>query len=141
MSRRSPGKGLRLVAVGGDDDAKESFHVAISFVALNASLLRAWVTGEARSSAGLCNRFQDLHVSIPDLGVRKQGNSAGACVALSLACLLGGCRLVKRDVAITGVVDLRGRILGVGDIRYTHTHTHQAAAGWLAAGRLARQAA
>jgi hypothetical protein len=86
------GTGKRLVAAGAVDELlRESFDVAISFACLNAPLLRAWVTGTGKGAnhANLFNSRQDLTVGLYELDQHNTGNSAAACVALSLACLLG----------------------------------------------------
>lgn len=91
-SRVMQGTGKRCVAAGAvDEHMRESFDVAISFACLNAPLLRAWVTGagKAANRAGLFNSRQDLTVGLYELDQHNTGNSASACVALSLACLLG----------------------------------------------------
>jgi hypothetical protein len=113
------GRGRRRIAGGWDEKGNEAAQVAISVVALNAKRLRAWATGEAagRGSWGLFNSLQDLSVCDTELDVDKMGYSAAACVALSLVCLLGGRMCAEHLVAVTGDIDLRGRVLEVGGIR------------------------
>lgn len=99
----------------------EGAQVAVSLVALNAKRLRVWATGEggdARRLRGLFTSLQDLRVHTAALDVIKAGYSSAACVALSLVVLLGGRLPAKQPVvAVTGDIDLRGRVLDVGGIR------------------------
>lgn len=104
--------------MGSDTTTVDSIDVAISFVALNAGALRSWVGGPG-GRAGLWNTGQDLHVTYARLNVAKSGGSASACTALSLVCWLAGRSVLEHDgkVAVTGCIDLRGRIHPVLDIR------------------------
>ena len=68
---------------------------------------------------GLPNEFyktKDIHIHFPEGAVPKDGPSAGAAVTTALLSALTG-RAVRRDVAMTGEVTLRGRVLAIGGLR------------------------
>jgi ATP-dependent Lon protease len=99
-----PGRGKLIVTGQLGDVMRESVDAALSYVRSRAG------------SIGVADdefRHSDLHVHFPAGAVPKDGPSAGVAVTLAIASALSR-RPVRRDVAMTGEVTLRGRILEVG---------------------------
>jgi ATP-dependent Lon protease len=102
-----PGKGgLRLTGSLGDV-MRESAEAA-----------RSWLRSHAPDLAleASCFETRDLHLHVPAGAVPKDGPSAGVAMVTSLASLLSG-RTAHPDVAMTGEITLRGKVLPVGGIK------------------------
>ena len=104
---KMPGAG-RVVLTGQLGDVmKESVQAAHSYVRSRAAAL------DIPSDA--FGRF-DIHVHFPAAGVPKDGPSAGITVGLVIASVLSD-RAIHHDIAMTGEVSLRGKVLPVGGLR------------------------
>ena len=79
---------------------------------------RSWLRAHAEERGLGSIQFEevDIHVHVPSGAVPKDGPSAGVGMVTSLASLLTGSR-VRSDLAMTGEISLRGRILPVGGIK------------------------
>jgi ATP-dependent Lon protease len=102
----TPGQGLVLTGQLGDV-MKESGQTALTWA--RAHLARAGI-----DDAALARR--QVHVHVPAGAIPKDGPSAGITLATALVSLAIG-RPVRSDVAMTGEVTLRGRVLPVGGVR------------------------
>jgi len=100
------GKGLALTGQLGDV-MKESASTALSFIRANAKKLKV---DESFSSN------HDIHIHIPEGAIPKDGPSAGVAMLTSLVSLMTG-RLVKKRLAMSGEITLRGEVLPVGGIK------------------------
>ena len=102
-------RGAGRVIVTGQlgDVMKESVQASHSYVRARAELLGI--------DPGLFDDF-DLHIHFPEGAVPKDGPSAGITIVMAIASALADAPL-RNDVAMTGEVTLRGKVLAVGGLR------------------------
>ncbi len=104
---RLPGKGRMKTTGKLGDVMKESIEAASSFVRSKATTLG--ITPPEFEK-------MDIHVHVPDGGTPKDGPSAGIAMVTSIVSVLTRIP-VKRDVAMTGEVTLRGNVLPIGGLK------------------------
>jgi ATP-dependent Lon protease len=88
------------------DVMKESVSAAITYIRANAELL-----GVAKDF----NQGKEIHVHVPEGAIPKDGPSAGITMAVAVISAAAQ-RAVRADVAMTGEITLRGRILPIGGL-------------------------
>jgi ATP-dependent Lon protease len=102
-----PGTGRLTVTGQLGDVMRESVDAAYSYVRSRAATL---------GIEDSVFREHDLHIHLPAGAIPKDGPSAGITLTLAIASALSG-RPVRRDVAMTGEVTLRGKVLEIGGVK------------------------
>ncbi len=86
---------------------KESSRTAVSYVRANS---------EKFGIAPLFYKDKDIHIHATEAAVPKDGPSAGVTIVTALVSALSG-KKIRRDIAMTGEVTLRGRVLKIGGLK------------------------
>jgi ATP-dependent Lon protease len=113
---RMPGKGKLMLTGQLGDVMKESAQASLSYVRANA---------ERYGLDTAIFENSDLHVHVPAGAIPKDGPSAGLAMFAALMSMFTGIR-VRHDVAMTGEITLRGRLLPIGGVKEKILAAHRA---------------
>lgn len=112
----APGKGLVKLTGKLGEVMKESAQAAHTFIRANANILKIEQKKLEKN---------DIHIHVPEGAVPKDGPSAGVTMVTALASALTG-RPVKKEVAMTGEINLRGQVLRIGGLKEKVIAAHRA---------------
>jgi ATP-dependent Lon protease len=113
---RMPGSGRTTVTGQLGDVMRESVQAAYSYVRSKAADLE--IDDKVFSE-------HDIHIHFPAGSIPKDGPSAGVAIATTIASVMGE-KPVRHDLAMTGEITLRGKVLSVGGIKEKVMAAHRA---------------
>lgn len=110
------GKGDLTITGSIGDVMQESCHIALSYIKSN---MQEFAIEEKTFDEN------DIHLHVPEGAVPKDGPSAGVAITTSLISLLTN-QSVDKNIAMTGEITLRGRVLGIGGLKEKVIGAHRA---------------
>ncbi len=113
---KMPGKGTLTLTGHLGDVMRESAQAAVSYIRTRSEKLDI--------PPDFAEKW-DMHIHVPAAAIPKDGPSAGITMATALASVFTS-RAVRRDIAMTGEITLRGRVLPVGGLKEKLLAAHRA---------------
>ena len=110
------GKGELILTGSLGDVMQESCHIALSYIKAN---MQKFNLDEKIFSE------HDIHIHVPEGAVNKDGPSAGITITTALVSLLTN-QSVDKNIAMTGEITLRGRVLAIGGLKEKVIGAHRA---------------
>ena len=104
---KMPGKGNLILTGSLGDVMKESARAALSYLRANAATFKIDPQVFAKS---------DIHIHVPAGATPKDGPSAGVAISLAILSIFNG-NAIRPDLAMTGEISLRGRVLPIGGLK------------------------
>lgn len=101
------GKGNLVLTGSLGEVMKESANIAFSYIKANHKKFKIDYDKITKN---------DIHIHVPEGAVKKEGPSAGIALTLTLVSLLGNVK-VPSDIALTGEITLRGKVLPIGGLK------------------------
>jgi len=114
---RMPGKGHLILTGQLGNVMKESAQAALSYA-------RAWIAKKQKDYKDEFHKY-DVHIHVPSGAVKKDGPSAGTAITTSLVSLFLDIP-VRKELAMTGEVTLRGKVMEIGGVTEKVLAAHRA---------------